>query len=42
MNIKLHFSNETVKILLISANCGGVVYVQNSEHQRTAGIGNSF
>lgn len=42
VNIKLHFSDETAKILLISANCGGVVYIQNCEYQRAAGIGNSF
>lgn len=42
MNIKLHFSDESAKILLISANCGGVVYIQNCEHLRTAGTGDSF
>lgn len=42
VNIKLHFSNETAKILLISANCGRVVYVQSYEYQRAAGSGNSW
>lgn len=42
VNIKLHFSDETANILLISAKCGGAVYIQNCEHQRTAGMGNSF
>lgn len=42
VNIKLHFSNETAKILLISANCGRVVYVQSYEYQSTAGIGDSL
>lgn len=42
VNIKLHFSDETANILLISAKCGGAVYMQNCEHQRTAGMGNSF
>lgn len=39
VNIKWHFSNETAKIPLTPANCGGVVYTQNCERRRTAGVG---